>query len=230
MTDLVYKVSTISDGSMLNRHDPLDPAVIRNREVFLKKHSITMPQSVRLHVNMLVRATVEHDQDYCRYREVTSKEGSRGMYNDDTIVGDAIVTRKKNVALFLPIADCVGATFYDPVQHVLMVSHLGRHSLEQQGGTKSVEFLVQSFGSNPADIKVWLTPAPGKDVYPIWKLDNKGMKEATFEQLDAAGILLNNITDNPADSTKDLNYYSYSEFLRGNREEDGDYAIVAMMR
>jgi len=230
MKDLVVELSTVADGSMLNRHNDKDPAVIQNRQVFLNKYRIEMDQTVRLHVNMLVRATIEHEQDYTRYREVTQTDASHGMYNDETVVGDAIVTRETYLALMLPIADCVGATFYDPIQKVIMLSHLGRHSLEQEGAIKSIEFLTSHYDSNPADILVWLTPAPGKDVYPIWKLDNKGMKEVTFEQLDAAGILAEHITDNPADSTKDSNYFSYSEFLKGNRDEDGDHAMVAMMR
>lgn len=229
MANLVTALSTVADGSMLNRHDPLDPSVVTHREVFLKASGIKMDQSVRLHVNMLSRATIENDQDYCRYRKVTHADASHGMYNNETIIGDGIATSEPELALFLPVADCVGAIFYDPTKSVIMLSHLGRHSLEQDGGIKSVEYLTATYGCTPADILVTLTPAPGKDVYPIWKLDNKGMKEVTFEQLDRAGILAENITDNPADSTKDLNYYSYSEFLKENRNEDGDHAIVAMM-
>lgn len=129
----------------------------------------------------------------------------------------------------LPVADCVGAVLFDASKAVLMVSHLGRHSLEQQGAMRSVEHLSKVFGCNPADIEVWLTPAPGKPSYQIWALDNQGMKEATFAQLTTAGILPEHIHDDERDTVLDHNFYSYSEFLKGNRKEDGDHMIAAVM-
>ncbi|MFZ2126570.1 MAG: laccase domain-containing protein [Candidatus Microsaccharimonas sp.] len=223
MTDILVAISTVADGSMYNRHDKADASVIHNREVFLKKHHISLEQTTR------VRTLYEGD-NYCRYKEATEAEKGDGMKDDQVAISDGLVTTNLNHALFLPVADCVGAVLYDPKKQVLMVSHLGRHSLEQGGGIKSVAYLKEKYGCDPKDLKVWLTPAPGKDAYPIWKLDNKGMKEVTFEQLSIAGILPENITDNPADSTKDVNYYSYSEFLKGNRKKDGDHVVVAMMR
>jgi copper oxidase (laccase) domain-containing protein len=221
-------ISRTKDGSMLDRHDPTNSEVIKNREEYLARLNIKMDEATRLHTNMLVRATVEHDQDYCRYREVSEDDKGRGMRGDD-LVADALVTTHPGHALILPLADCVGAVFFDPEHHVLMLSHLGRHSLEQEGGKKSVEYLRSQYQSDPAKLKVWLTPAPSKESYPIWALDNKGMKEVTFEQLHAAGILPENIIDNQAETDKDPTYFSYSEFLKGNRPEDGDHMIVAMM-
>jgi copper oxidase (laccase) domain-containing protein len=215
--------STVADGSMFNRNDPNNQKVVENRRAFLAAHDITLKQSTRLKIAF-------DSDDFCRYGEVTDSNKSDGMYGDFDIPHDALVTTAPNHALFLPLADCVGATFYDPVHHVLGLAHLGRHSLEQQGGMKFVAYLKSHYSSDPKEIKVWLGPAPGKDVYPIWALDNKGMKEVTFEQLHAAGILDDNIIDNPAETDKDQNYFSYSEFLKGHRENDGDHAMVAIMR
>jgi len=223
MSDPLVVISTVADGSMYNRHDPLDTKVINNRRTFLSKLGIELIHATRV-------KTVYEGDDYCRYHEVTLAQAGDGMQDNEVIVADGLVTRVPGHALILPVADCVGAVFYDPDQHILMLSHLGRHSLEQRGGVRSVEYLVQHYNVDPGHLKVWLTPAPGKDVYPIWALENKGMKEVTFEQLASAGILFENIVDNPADSTNDLNYYSYSEFLKGNRDEDGDHMMVAMMK
>lgn len=207
---------------MLNRHDVLDPQIIDNRKKFLNKHAIAIEQTTRLRGN--------YDRsDYLRFIELDASFSDRGMTDTDIPITDAIVTTQTGHALFLPIADCIGAVLYDPKMRVLAVVHLGRHCLEQQGGQKIVAYLETEHGVDPKDVQVWLTPAPGKDAYPIWALDNKGMKEVAFEQLDAAGVLRRNITDNAAESDKDQNYFSYSEFLKGNRAEDGDYAVVAMM-
>lgn len=37
-------------------------------------------------------------------------------------------------------------------------------------------------------------------------------------------------TDDAAETTSDQHYYSYSEYLKGHRKNDGDHAIVAIMR
>lgn len=222
MTDLVVAISTVADGSLYNRHNHEDPAIIRHRERFLQKSGLTLEQTTRVQVDY-------SGNDYCRYKVVDDSLKGNGMRDKGTLVADALVTTDKNHALLLPVADCVGTVFYDPVHEVLMLSHLGRHSLAQQGGVKSVAFLVDMYGSKPEDLLVWTTPAPNKEAFPIWDLDNKGFKEALFEQLAQAGVRSEHITDNPADTVTDKNYYSYSEFLKGNRDEDGDYAIVAMM-
>jgi copper oxidase (laccase) domain-containing protein len=219
---LVVATSTVADGSMYNRNDHFDPEVFQNREKFLSVHGITIMQTSRVRVN--------YDRtDFCEFIEVKEEDKGGGMSGDDIAIADALITKNAQHALLLPVADCVGAFLYDPLSHVLAVAHLGRHSLEQQGGFNLVTHLKRTYGSDPATLRVWLTPAPSKDNYKIWKLNNKGMKEATFEQLYAAGILQENITDNPAESDKDPNYFSYSAFLKGNRDIDGDYAIIAMM-
>lgn len=220
---IVVAISTVADGSMLRRGYPSDTEVIKNRTLFLKTLGIQSAQTTRLKLSF-------ETSDFCRYAEVASIHKGDGMDGDFDTPLDAIVTTKLNHALFLPIADCVGAVFYDPIHQILGLAHLGRHSLEQRGGEKFVMFLQDHYHCHPKDIKVWLSPAPGKDIYPIWALDNKGMKEVTFEQLYAAGILDENITDNPAETDKDHSYFSYSEFLKSHRDTDGDHAIVAIMR
>jgi len=229
MTNVSVFISTTKDGSMYDRHAPTNPRIINNRKKFLKDQDISFSHTTRVNPDMLERATVEFDKDYCRYIEVSDVDQGKGMNDGNVFVADALITTKTGHPLMLPVADCVGAVFYDSEHHILMVSHLGRHSLEQEGGKKCVEYLAEHHSSDPAQLKVWLTPAPSKELYPIWALDNKGMKEVTFEQLLEAGMLKENITDSPIDTDKDPNYFSYSEFLKGNRDEDGDHMIVAVM-
>lgn len=215
--------STVADGSMYNRHDLMDVDVVGNRRNFLA--------TLHLKLEDTMRVRVHYDTDnFCRYHQVDDRHRGQGMINDLVIPADALITRTPGLALFLPVADCIAATLYDETNKVLALAHFGRHSLEQQGGTKLVQHLAETYGTNPAQLQVWLSPAAGKDAYPIWKLDNQGMKEAMHAQLAAAGIDARFITDNTAETTSDETYYSYSEFLKGNRDEDGDFAMVAVMR
>lgn len=222
MTRLITAISTSADGSMYNRHDYEDAEIIANRKVFLQRVGIPFEDTTRL-------TFTDQAVDFCRYKILDTSWKGDGMTDDVSEHYDAYVVTEKGHALLLPVADCVGTLIFDPEHDVLMVTHLGRHSLEQNGGQKSVEFLVEQFDSRPEVLQVWTTPAPNKEVYPIWKLEGAGMKESALAQLQEAGVLAENITDNPADTATDLNYFSFSEYLKGHRDIDGDHMIVGMM-
>lgn len=223
MPRVIVAHSTVSDGSMLNRDDYGDALVLANRKAWLTSLGIN-PQAT-------VRISLSYDEgtDFCRYREVSADDAPVVANDSANSIADALVTTEKGRALFLPIADCIGAVFYDEVHGVLMLSHLGRHSLEQQGGMRSVEYLVTHYGTDPTTLRVWLSAAIGKELYGIYALDNKGMKEVLYEQLAATGVDTALIEDTDYDTGTHPDYYSYSEFLKGNKPENGRHAIVAMM-
>lgn len=215
--------STVADGSMHNRRDPLDVVAIANRERWLRSEGIQPDATTRL--------LISYDgDDFCRYKEVDTAEQGLNMHGDDGFVADALVTKTPGHALFLPVADCVATVLYDPEHEVLMLTHLGRHSLEQQGAYQSIKYLIDTYDSRPEALRVWLSPSINKDAYPIFKLDNKGMKEALYEQLAEAGVATTQVTDIDADTGTDERYYSYSEYLKGNKPEDGCHAVVAALK
>lgn len=221
--NVIVAVSKVSDGNMLIKSDKSNSDVIKNRKKFLEKNGIDINQTTRIN-------TVYEGDDYCRYTVVEADQMGAGMFDGNVVTSDALVTKDINHALFLPIADCIGEVIFDASKNLLMLSHLGRHMLEQNGGYKSVKFLIDNFNANPADLSVWLSPAPGSDSYPLYSFNNHSLKDVASEQLESAGILPNNITDNSADTSNDLEYYSHSEFLKGNRPTDGRFAVVAMMK
>lgn len=221
-TRLIVAISKVENGNMYTVNDTADAEVIANRQIWLQSKGVDLHATSRVSI-------VYDTEDFCRYRTVIDEDKGNGMQDGGSIPADALVVTEPGHALFLPVADCVATVFFDEVHSVLMLSHLGRHSLEQQGGIRSVEYLVERYGVNPATLKVWLSPTPNKEVYPIFALDNQGMKEALFGQLAQAGVSPENITDNPADTATDPEYYSYTAFLKGNKPTDGRFAMVAMM-
>ena len=220
---IVFAVSTTADGSMLTRGDESNQTIINNRIAFLDRHKITIDQTTRVHV-------VYEGDNYCRYTEVSDDQKGDGMFGSNVVTADALITRSSNHALFLPLADCVGVAIYDPKNHILMVSHLGRHSIEQNGGQVSVDYLVNHYKCNPSDLKVFVSPAAGGDSYPLFSFGGRSLKDVLFEQLKLAGVKTSNITDNQADTALDNNYFSHSQYLAGVRDNDGRFALVAMMR
>lgn len=210
-------------GSLLNRDDYTDPEVITHRRSFLASFGLPLEQVVRVNVQY------DDSYTYTAYREVGVRDYGSGAFDNEAPVSDALVTTDPQVILFLPLADCVGAILYDPLQHVLMMTHLGRHSLEVDGGVSSVRYLQDHYASDPASLRVWLTPAPSKEAYAIWKLDGAGMKESAIEQLLRAGIRTEHITNHPSETDHDPSFYSHSEYLAGRRSEDGRYGLFAWL-
>ncbi|MBX3311306.1 MAG: laccase domain-containing protein [Microbacteriaceae bacterium] len=219
------KFSKVSDGSMLNRGNFSDSEVRANRERFLASNVLDIDQTA------LVTIMYNDEVSYTHYEEVNPQQLGKTIRGDLEVpqVADALITTDPKVTIFLALADCVGTVLYSPREQVLMVSHLGRHSLEQNGGFLSVQKLVSDYGVDSAELQVWLSPAPSKESYQIWKLGGAGMKETVFAQLQDAGVKLENIVDNPAETDKSEEYFSHSQFKAGNREADGRFAVIANM-
>lgn len=216
-------VSKVTDGTMKIADAAETYEVHQHRIRFLERNNLNPKDTTWVRVS-------HDDQDYCHYLEVFDKDRGDGIVYKSTIIADALVTKQPGHALFLPLADCIGAIIHDPVNNILMFSHLGRQSLEQNGGEKSVRFLVEQYGTNPHDLEVWLSPAAGKQNYPLYTFENQGLHEVTITQLTAAGVPKENIEASPIDTTTDNDYFSHSQFLKGNRETDGRFAIVAVLR
>lgn len=218
-------VSSVADGNMKKKGFPRaeQSLIEENRKHFLDVANVTPQQTV------LVALSYETD-DFVKYKTVGESQKGDGMVRDAPYATDALATNERGVALFLPIADCVGAVFYDPTKNVLMVSHLGRHSTEQFGGRKSVEYLVKEFGVNPANLLTWLSPSPSRASYPMFAFENRGIQEVICEQLLSAGVAQEHIEKSDIDTSRSFDYFSHSEFKKGNRKTDGRFAIVAMLK
>lgn len=222
-SNVIAAVSSVSDGNMSFGKGDADD-VFQSRLAFLNAVGVDPEQTT------LVQVAYQDAEHFARYVTVNEEQEGEGIFapKSDTIA-DALVTTRPGHALFLPIADCVGVILYDSAQRVLMVSHIGRHSAEIKGASKSVQYLIDNFATEPADVQVWLSPAAGKTAYPLHAMENKGLHEVIVEQLESAGVLLENIEVSTVDTTSDIEYFSHSQFIAGKRENDGRFAIVAMM-
>lgn len=211
---VVVAVSSVEDGSMKDGSELMTPEAVRNREQFLKRCGMS-PERAAVHF-----ADFSTD-DYCVYKEATA-----GLMPGV----DGASTQAVNQPILLPLADCVGAVLYDPIHHAMMVSHLGRHSTEQQGGVKSVGHMTDCYDSEPEELLVWLGPSPNSADYPLWKFNNRGFTEVLLDQLQQAGIRRSHIEVSSADTATNLHYFSHSQFLKGRQTVDGRFAIIAELR
>lgn len=218
---MIVATSTVDDGSMKSSDKNFE-TVLPTRTAFLAKHGIDADDTTLVHLTY-------ETTDFCRYITADDSLKGDGITRQPSIEADAIATTSSGHALFLPLADCIAAVVHDPTLGVLMVSHLGRHNLEQTGGTKSINYLANNHGCDPKNLTVWLSPAAGKGNYPLFGFDNRSLHDVAMEQLRAAGVPSANITASPIDTTTNAEYFSHSQFLAGNRPTDGRHAVVAVM-
>ncbi len=221
---IIAAVSSVGDGNMkkAGMPDDLKKDVDTNRRIFLETNNIQPEQTV------LVSLTYDKD-NFTVYETVDEGDKGKGIMRDEAPFTDALATSEKNVALFLPIADCVGAIIYDLVKQAIMVSHLGRHSTEQHGATKSIAYMSEKFGSKPSDILVWFSPSPGVESYPLYSFENQSLSDVNKQHFIDAGVKSENIEISSVDTSTNDEYFSYSEFRKGNRKIDGRFAVVAMI-
>ena len=215
-------ISTASDGDMLPRHKTgaALEKVRTNIANFLKQNNMDIAQSCRV--------CLEYDRaDFRRYMVVDQNNAGAGYGDKNIAVADGLATQTKNLALFLALADCLGAVLFDPEHTALMVTHLGRHSTEQHGATASVEFMTEKFDTDPSWLQIWLSPSAGAENYPLYQFDNRSMRNVNIEHFIAAGVRLENIIGENIDVTTDSNYFSHSNFLKGLQKTDDKFAIVA---
>jgi len=214
-------ISSKSDGNMKFGIGS-DAQVENNRRSFL--------QAAGLDISRTTLVSITYDTDnFAKYRIATEDEKQAGMTSGTTALhADALVTTRPNHALFLPLADCIGVILYDPEHGVLMVSHIGRHSAEIDGARRSVKYLKDTFSTDPAALKIWLSPGVGKATYPLHRFGGRGLHEVIIGQLEMSGVLQQNIEKSGIDTAASENYYSHSEYLKGN-DDYGRFAIVAEM-
>jgi len=90
--------------------------------------------------------------------------------------------------------------------------------------------MQQGFGLIQADIEVWLSPAAGRESYPLYDFNNRSLHEVAIQQLLEVGIFDEHIEIDGCDKTTDPALFSHSEFLNGNQPSDGRQTVVAIMK
>lgn len=213
---IIAGVSSASDGMM---------KLFGNERLAVEQNITNFTREVGITSETMHYLRVLYDRsDFKHYRVVDAPKEKL-----DITEADGIATNMIGVPMFLPLADCTGAILYDPTNNAIMISHLGRHSTEQHGAKASVSFMMKQFSTDPGDLLVWLGPSPGKEAYPLFEREHMSLHQANYKDFCDAGADPSNIELSPIDTAKSKDYFSHSEFLKGNREEDGRFAILAQL-
>lgn len=115
---------------------------------------------------------------------------------------DALVTAERGVCLGVYVADCCAIYFVDPVRNAIGLAHSGRKGTELEVATAGIRAMRESFGTDPADLVVQLSPCIRPPHYEV------DIASAIVAQCRAAGV--RKVHDCGEDTGADLQrYYSY---------------------
>lgn len=240
-TKLLTAVSSAEDDNLSLARGPAD-LVLPARKRWLDKLGLSLDQ--------LVVMDVTHPGAWDAIIEVSAADRAKGATEQQTTIqADALVTNEADVALFLLTADCQPVIIHDPVHHAVALVHLGWQSVDAELPRKIVEFMAERYGSQPAELKVYIGPAIKADSYiqPIayqagdsrwhpyiqelqdgFRIDISGFTKA---QLLAAGIAGHNLEISPVDTATNGDYFSHYRSVRSDgAEPEARFATLCMLK
>jgi polyphenol oxidase len=234
---ITHGISGVGDGNISFRLGPHD-AVLACRTKFLGALGIPLDRSVSQH-GMGDRILV-----------AGSEHLGRGMRDSETSVeANAFITNQPNIGFFLPIADYLPITIFDPVQKVIALVHASRPATNLQIAAKVIAKLKSEFNCKPAGLLVAFGPTiqaksyifnnhiydlVTKDWQPFLKILEPGriavdVPAYNRAQLIQAGVPAANIEDPGIDTTSSPNYFSHVRSTKTG-EPEGRFAAAVMLR
>ncbi len=133
-------------------------SIIANRKTLAKQLESSSP----------LQFTVAH-QTHSDHIKIIDKALTHGWERSSDAIEDcdALITNVPHVVLTILTADCVPILLYDPVHNVVAAVHAGWKGSKAQIAKKTVKKMVQTFSSNPTDIKAGIAPSIGVCCYEV---------------------------------------------------------------
>ena len=149
-----FFVATSSIENGVIRHPGLDPDAAGNIVTWCSKLGVPLERTVGLYI------TYADTRSYTEIIDVSAPADAGGASTEKGwIKADALITNTPDIALLLPVADCNAVVYADPVNNVVALLHLGWHSTVHNLATKAVQYMIEHYGSSPADILIYNSPS-----------------------------------------------------------------------
>ena len=134
-----------------------------------------------------------HQTHTTNIRIVSEEDKGKGIIKPQDYQNvDGLMTNEKDIVLFTYYADCVPLYFVDTVKKVIALSHSGRKGTVNRMGAKTVEKMVNEYGSKIEDIVCAIGPSICKDCYEVGEevaeeFQNEFSREEVADFLDNKG-------------------------------------------
>ena len=162
---LISGFSTKKEGNIAFHVNDNEPKVINSHTLLAKQLHYEISSLVhmkQIHSNIVHKVT---DSD--------------NFENPPTC--DALITDKKSIPLMVMVADCSPILFFDPIQEVIAVAHVGRAGAFNNIVKNVVDNFVNSYNSKAQDIKVSIGANIKKCCYEVGEEIYKEAKELGLE-------------------------------------------------
>lgn len=109
------------------------------------------------------------NQTHSEHIEIISEIETKGWQALEDAVSDcdALITNQKGMVLTILTADCVPVLLYDKEKEVVAAIHAGWKGTEARIVAKTVQKMINVFGSYPKDIIAGVAPAIGRCCYEV---------------------------------------------------------------
>ncbi len=154
--NLIHGISTRDENeppnfNNLSKHVGDDiVAVMKNRARFFG--SLGISESNLVHANQV-------------YADGVTIISSPSLYPQT----DALISQHKNLFLVISVADCMPVMMYDPENNVIANVHSGWRGTQKNIAGKSIVIMQKEFGTNPAELIIFMGPAISKKSFEVDK-------------------------------------------------------------
>lgn len=128
---------------------------IQNRNNSIQNYK-TICNYLDLNYNNVIRPIQTHTNNVVALEEKFTDKID--IYPKELQDVDGLITNKKDIILATGYADCTPLLFFDPIKNVIANSHSGWQGTVKKIGTKTLEKMINEYGSNPKDIIVCIAP------------------------------------------------------------------------
>lgn len=131
--------------------------VVENFHIFAKNAKISTDSMV-----------YSHQTHTTNVMKVTKDMGGMGIDRERTYSDiDGIVTNETGLCLVTSYADCVPLYIVDPIKKAIGLSHAGWRGTVNNIAKNTVELMINEYGCNPVDLKVFIGPSICAECYEV---------------------------------------------------------------
>lgn len=236
--NLVHGFSFKEEGNMSfnwGEHEE----VLNNRKNFLSKLGID--------INSCVSTQLENNNNITI---VDKKDLGKRMFDKSTLIsGDGLITKEKDMFLFIVIGDCLPCIIFDRKQEIAGIFHLSWEATEAKICRKAIQIFLSEFKSSPDDIFVAIGPGIHKESHyfkdpiqkqlPGWEnfLEDLPSGETSIDvisynvsQIKSFGIPQDHIFISDIDTAQNIHFFSHRRDKREGNQQEGRFAAVVGFR
>lgn len=179
------------------------------------------------------------------FRYTHQIHSDRVIVADETEAGeqaDALITNKKNMVIFVKIADCAGILIFEPEAKCIAAIHSGWKGTKQNIVGKTIQKMQKKYNANPTLMLVYISPMASASNYEvgseflnffpsdvIYNFDNKlfyDNKKMIIKQLLSSGVKKENIESSDRCTIEELDLHSY----RRDKDKSGRMAAFICLK